>query len=70
MKVGLFSMFCLWAATLHAQNLVNNPGFETIATVPSTFGQITNATGWYSAYGTGDLFHPSASAGWNRSPVP
>lgn len=63
MKIAPFWMSCMCAATLHAQNLVNNPGFETISATPSTFGQITNASGWYSAYGTGDLFHPSAGAG-------
>lgn len=63
MKVGIIGILCLVAASLPAQNLVNNPGFETISSAPTSFGQIANATGWYSAYGTGDLFHPAAGAG-------
>jgi hypothetical protein len=46
-----------------AQNLVPNPSFETMSSVPTTFGQMANATGWYNANGSCDLFHTSGGSG-------
>jgi hypothetical protein len=45
------------------QNLVPNPSFETFSSAPTSFGQITNASPWYSVNGSSDLFHTSASSG-------
>lgn len=63
MKTALLGILCLAATASHAQNLVNNPGFESVSSVPTTYGMIANAISWYSAYGSGDLFHPSAGSG-------
>ena len=54
---------CLFSGFLLAQNLVPNPSFETMTSVPSSYGQITRATPWYSGYGSCDLFHTSLSSG-------
>lgn len=40
-----------------AQNLVNNPGFETFVTCPSTTSQLFNASGWSASSYTPDYYH-------------
>lgn len=62
MKRWCIGIACCLGGYLGAQNLVPNPSFETLSSVPTTYGQITRATPWYSAYGSSDLFHPSQSA--------
>lgn len=63
-RLATISLCLLLISPHHSigQNLVPNPGFETFSSAPTTYGQISNATGWSSAYGSCDLFHPSASA--------
>ena len=58
-----FLLICCGIATsvLFAQNLVPNPSFETMTSIPSSYGQITNATPWYSNYGSSDLFHTASA---------
>jgi hypothetical protein len=62
MEKIVLGLFVLFVCPLAAQNLVTNPSFETVTSIPSSDGQVFLATGWYSAYGTCDLFHPSASS--------
>jgi hypothetical protein len=43
-----------------AQNLVSNPGYETVSSCPSAQSQLSRATGWSKPPGSGttpDLFH-------------
>jgi hypothetical protein len=47
---------------VNAQNLVPNSSFETMSAIPTTYGQMGNATAWYNANGSCDLFHTSAGA--------
>lgn len=54
---GLF----FFGTSLFAQNLVPNPSFESVSSIPSNWGQIGLATPWYSANGSCDLLHTSAS---------
>ena len=54
---------CLFSGFLLAQNLVPNPSFETMTSLPTSYGQITRATPWYSGNGSCDLFHTGVASG-------
>lgn len=66
--VALFLLTSLGSA----QNLVNNPGFESYTTPPNNYGQICRATGWTSpsnicalVVGTGspEFYHTAGTGG-------
>jgi hypothetical protein len=63
MKSVFVAIVCLLWGFSYGQNVVSNPGFESFSSAPTSYGQITNASPWYSANGSADLFHPSASSG-------
>ncbi|MBK8339860.1 MAG: hypothetical protein IPK99_07605 [Flavobacteriales bacterium] len=60
-----------------AQNLVNNPGFETYTTPPNNYAQICRATGWSSPSGACSLvvgtgspeFYHTAGTGGAKPPA-
>ncbi|HHG84737.1 MAG TPA: T9SS type A sorting domain-containing protein [Bacteroidetes bacterium] len=54
----------------YSQNLIPNPGFESVNTLPDTIGQLYRATGWSNLnggsdwpYATPDYFHDNATGG-------
>lgn len=63
MKKMLLLAGCLFSGILFSQNLVPNPSFETMTSLPTSYGQITRATPWYSPNGSSDLFHTSLASG-------
>lgn len=62
MKTALFLyFFSVLVLVMPAQNLVNNPSFETFTACPSGYGQINNATGWANYMGSVDYMHTCAT---------
>ncbi len=67
----------LFSIDLSAQNLVNNPGFETYTTPPNNYAQICRATGWSSPSGACSLvvgtgspeFYHTAGTGGAKPPA-
>jgi len=57
----LAALFCLAPAAARAVNLVPNPGFESFASCPTSFGQISLATPWDTPNtGTSDYLNACA----------
>lgn len=61
MKIFLSIYLFLISLVSIAQNLVNNPSFETFSACPSGYGQITNATGWANYMGSVDYMNVCAT---------
>lgn len=68
MLCRLLSVFCLFFSfsALHAQNLVNNSGFEITNSCPEEKGKVGEAVGWFIPnFGTSDLYHECGSDLWS-----
>jgi len=57
---------CMSAPIAYAQNLVPNPGFETMLQCPNAYSQLNRTAAWYSPTldGTPDYYHACASSGY------
>ncbi|MBK8366494.1 MAG: T9SS type A sorting domain-containing protein [Bacteroidetes bacterium] len=69
MKKLLTIFILLHYGICFGQNLVPNPSFEQFDTCPDFDGQISRATGWYSAENTPDYFN-NCAVGYNWCTVP
>jgi hypothetical protein len=65
------TLLVLKSTTVYAQNLLPNPGFETVTTCPSGIAQMYNATGWTNPSGhagSADFHHVCATDPWVQVP--
>lgn len=60
-KYTILALLFLKVTSTFSQNLVSNPGFDSLTACPSGQGQVDLAAPWTSAWLTPDLFHVCAS---------
>jgi hypothetical protein len=71
MRLPLAAFLLVFAATLSAQNLIPNPGFEDLKKCPKGLGQIDRARGWSSPNkGTPDYFNSCYTKDFETAGVP
>lgn len=71
LQFAIWAGFSLVFTQSQAQNLVPNPGFETVVTCPSYITQVYNAAGWYNPSGhsgSADFHHVCATNAWVQVP--
>jgi hypothetical protein len=62
-KIFVLSFFILHSSFFIAQNLVNNPSFETYTACPTSSDQLKNAVGWTAFRDSPDYFNSCNTAG-------
>lgn len=71
MRLAFAACLLVVAATLSAQNLIPNPGFEDLKKCPKGLGQIDRASGWSSPNkGTPDYFNSCYTKDFETAGVP